>query len=171
MSQYANSGFFIGYLIFVYVRKIYCLRCMWTKIPLRVQLCVSYYIYVYLFHAGINDARNATKTQFCFRRKKNAWYVTSKYILQPSRYLIIIANRFRYINNNITKDKCPIPMDMTIGLGRHKFSLQATIDHHRTCILVIILPLSTVANKPFYYNDSNITGFDIIDTKTRLLHM
>ena len=25
-------------------------------------------------------------------------------------------NRFRYINNNVTKDRCPIPMDTTVGL-------------------------------------------------------
>ena len=64
---------------------------------------------------------------------------------QPPKYLIIVVNRFRYINNNLTKDRCSIPMDVTIVLGLHKFSLQATIDHHVPCILAIILPLSTVA--------------------------
>ena len=33
-------------------------------------------------------------------------------------------------NNNITKDRCSIPMDTTARHGAHKFSLQATIDHH-----------------------------------------
>ena len=65
----------------------------------------------------------------CFRCKKNTWHVESNYILQPPKYLIIV-NRFRYINNNFTKDRCSIPMDMTVVLGLHKFSLQATIDHH-----------------------------------------
>ena len=42
----------------------------------------------------------------------------------------IIVNRFRYINNSVTKDRCSIPMDMTVVLGLHKSSLQATIDNH-----------------------------------------
>ena len=50
--------------------------------------------------------------------------------VQPPKYLIIVVNRFRYINNNFVKDRCSIPMDMTVVLGLHKFSLQATIDHH-----------------------------------------
>ena len=41
-----------------------------------------------------------------------------------------IVNRFRYLNNNITKDRCPIPLDTTFMLGPLKFNLQATIDHH-----------------------------------------
>ena len=82
--------------------------------------------------------------------EKNTWHVESDYILQPPKYLIIVVNRFRYINNNFTTDRCSIPMDMTVVLGLHKFSLQATIDHHRLiylCILAIILSLSTVAKE------------------------
>ena len=66
----------------------------------------------------------------CFRCKKNTWHVDSNYVLQLSKYLIIVANRFRYINNNFTKDRCSIFMDMIVVLGLHKFSLQATIKHH-----------------------------------------
>ena len=66
----------------------------------------------------------------CFRCNKNTWHVESNHILQPPNYLIIVVNRFRYINNQFAKDKCSIPMDMTVVLGYHKFSLQATIDHH-----------------------------------------
>ena len=40
----------------------------------------------------------------------------------------------RYIDNNITKDRCPIPMDTTIRLGPFEFSLQATIEHHGSSI-------------------------------------
>ena len=35
------------------------------------------------------------------------------------KYLIIIVNRFRYINNNFTKDRCSIPVDMSIVFGLH----------------------------------------------------
>ena len=45
----------------------------------------------------------------CSRCKKNTWHVKSSYILQPPKYLLLFVNRFRYINNNVTKDRCSIP--------------------------------------------------------------
>ena len=66
----------------------------------------------------------------CSRCNKNTRHVESSYILQPPKYLLLFVNRFRYINNNITKNRCPIPMATTLRLGPLKFSLQATIDHH-----------------------------------------
>ena len=57
------------------------------------------------------------------RCNKNTWHVESSYILQPPNYLLLFVNRFRYINNNVTKDRCSIPMATTV-------SLRATIDHH-----------------------------------------
>ena len=66
----------------------------------------------------------------CSRCNKNTWHIESSYILQPPKYLLLFVNRFRYLNNNITKDRCPIPLDMTVRLGPLKFNLQATIDHH-----------------------------------------
>ena len=44
-----------------------------------------------------------------FQCRKNTWYAESNYILQLPKYWIIIANRFKYINNNFTKDRCSIP--------------------------------------------------------------
>ena len=70
------------------------------------------------------------KKRLAFDIKKNTWHVESNYVLQPPGYLIIIVNRFRYTNNNATKDMGSIPMDITIVLGLHRFSLQATIDYH-----------------------------------------
>ena len=52
-------------------------------------------------------------------------------------------------------------MDMTVIPGFHKLSLRATID--LLCMLTIILPLSTVAKKPFYCNAA--IEFEMIDTK------
>ena len=66
----------------------------------------------------------------CSRCNKSTRHVKSSYILQPPKYLILFVNRFRYIKNNVTKDRCPIPMDTTVRLGPLEFSLQATIDHH-----------------------------------------
>ena len=71
-----------------------------------------------------------------FRCKKNTWHVETNYILQPPKYLIIVVNRFKYINNNFTKDRCSILMDMTVVLGLHKFSLQAIVYHHGKNILL-----------------------------------
>ena len=39
----------------------------------------------------------------CSPCKKNTWHVESYYLLQPPKYLIIVVNRFRYINNSFTK--------------------------------------------------------------------
>ena len=66
----------------------------------------------------------------CSRCNNNTRHIESSYILQPQKYLLLFVNRFRYINNNITKDRCPIPTDTTVRLGPLKFSLQATIDYH-----------------------------------------
>ena len=66
----------------------------------------------------------------CSRCNKNTRHVESSYILQPPKYLLLFVNRFRYINDNVTKDRCPIPVDTTVRLGPLKFSLKATIDHH-----------------------------------------
>ena len=66
----------------------------------------------------------------CSRFNKNTRHIESSYILQPPKYLLLSVNRFRYLNNNITKDRCPIPLDTTVRLGPLKFNLQATIDHH-----------------------------------------
>ena len=73
--------------VFIYARKIYCPRCMWTEI-------------------------------------------SPIWVLDPPKCLIIIVNWFRYINNNLTKDRCSIPMDITIVLGLLKFNLKSAIDHH-----------------------------------------
>ena len=67
----------------------------------------------------------------CSRCNKNIRHVESSYILQPQKYRLLYVTRFSYINNNVTKDRCPIPpMDTTVRLGPLNFSLQATVDHH-----------------------------------------
>ena len=66
----------------------------------------------------------------CSRCNKNTRHIESSYILQPPKYLLLFVNRFRYLNNNIIKVRCPIPLDATVMFGPLKFNLQATIDHH-----------------------------------------
>ena len=105
----------------------------------------------------------------CFRYKKNTWHAESN-ISQPPKYLIILVNRFRYMNNNFDKDRCYKLMDMTVVLGLHKFSLQATIDHHGPSMYSGHYTASiNCCRITFYYNDSTITEFEMIDTKTPLL--
>ena len=81
-------------------------------------------------------------------------------------YNIIVVNQFRYINNNFTKDKCSITMIWLLYWVSIKSACRLPLiimDH--LCILAIILPLSTVAKRTFYYNNSKITEFEMIDTK------
>ena len=102
----------------------------------------------------------------CYRCKKNTWHVESSYILQPPRYLLLFVNRFRYINNNVTKDRCSTPMDTTVRLGPLKFSLRATIDHHGPSIHSGHYTASiNCCQKTFYCNGHTITEFVIIDSK------
>ena len=94
----------------------------------------------------------------CFRCKKNTWHVESNYLVQSPKYVIIVVNRFRYNNNNFTKDRCSIPMDVTVVLGLHKFSLQATIDHHGPSMYSDHYTVSiNCCKRPFYSNDSKIS--------------
>ena len=102
----------------------------------------------------------------CSRCNKNTWHVESSYISQPPKYLFLFVNRFRYINDNVTKDRCSIPMDTTVRLGPLKFSLRATIDHHGPSIHSGHYTVSiNCCKKTFYCNDHTITEFGIIDSK------
>ena len=100
----------------------------------------------------------------CSRCNKNTWHVESSYILQPPKYLLLFVNRFRYINNNVTKDRCSIPMDTIVRLGPLKFSQRATIDHHAPSIHTGHYTAFKL-QKTFYCNDHTITEFGIIDSK------
>ena len=103
----------------------------------------------------------------CSRCNKNTWHVESSYILQPPKYLLLFVNRFRYIKNNVTKDRCPIPMDTPVRLGPLKFSLRDTIDHHGPSIHSghYTASINFCIRKTFYCNDHTITEFGITDNK------
>ena len=55
-------------------------------------------------------------------------------------------------------------MDVTIALGPHKFSLQATIDHHGPSMYSghYTTPINC-CDKTFYCNDNKITEVKMID--------
>ena len=147
---------------------MYCLRCIWTP-----SFDSSSVLYItpactYSMQELIKQGMNQKLEKSCFRCKKNTWHVESTYILQPPpKYLIIVVNRFTFINNNFTKDRCSIPMDMTLVLGLlYKFSLQATIDHHGPSMYSGRYTASiNCCKRTLYCNDSRITEFEITDTK------
>ena len=103
----------------------------------------------------------------CSRCNKNTWHVESSHILQPPKYILLFVDRFRYIDNNVTKDRCSIPMDTTVRLGPLQFSLRATIDHHGPSIHSghYTASINCCKKDPFYCNDHTITEFGIIDSK------
>ena len=57
-------------------------------------------------------------------------------------------------------------MAMTVVLGLHKFSLQATIDHHGPSMYSghYAAPINC-CKRTFYCNDSKITELEMIDAK------
>ena len=120
----------------------------------------------YIFHLLIPLLLQQKLQISCTRCNKNTWHVESSYILQPPKYLLLFVNRFRYINNNVTKDRCFIPMDTTVRLDPLKFSLRATIYHHGTSIQSGHYTASiNFCKKTFYCNDHTITELGIIDSK------
>ena len=111
--------------------------------------------------------------RFCSRCNKNTWHVESSYILQPPKYLLISVNRFRYINNNVTRDRCSIPMDTTVRLGPLKFSLWATIDHHGPFIHsgYYTASISCCQKKHSTATITQLLSLELLTAKTPLLQM
>ena len=131
------TGIFLSDILFSYAcGKIYCLRCMWTEAPSFESSGLLYIAPTDTF--SMQDFITTKKPQnlqkYCSRCNTNTWHVESSYILQPPKYMLLFVKRFRYTNNNVTKDRCSIAMDTTVMLGPLKFSLRATINHHGPCI-------------------------------------
>ena len=107
----------------------------------------------------------------CSRCKKNSWHVESSYILQPPKYLLLFVNRFSYINNYVTKDRC-LPMDTTVRLGPPKFSLRAIIDHHGPSIHYGHYTASiNCCEKHSIATITQLRSLELLTAKTPLLHM
>ena len=113
--------------------------------------------------------RNCKKS--CSRCNKNTWHVESSYILQPPKYLLLFVNRFRYINDNVTKDRCSIPMDATVRLGPLKFILRATIDHHGPSIHSGHYTASINCCKKSIATITQLRSLELLTAKPPLLHM
>ena len=109
----------------------------------------------------------------CSRCNKNTWHVESSYILQPPKYLLLFVNRFRYITNNVTKDRCSISMDTTVRLCPLKFSLRATIDHLGPSIHSghYTASINCCKNKHSIATITQLRSLELLTAKTPLLHM
>ena len=92
--------------------------------------------------------------------------------LQPPKYLLLFGNRLRYINNNVTEDRCSIPMDTTVRRGPLKFSLRATIDHHGPSIHSGHYTVSfNCCKKNSIATITQLRSLGWLTAKTPLLHM
>ena len=108
----------------------------------------------------------------CSRRNKNAWHVKLSYILKPLKYVILFVNRFRYINNNVTKDRCSIPMDTTAKFGPLKFTLRANIDHNGPSLHSGHYTASiNCCKKHSIATITQLRSLKLLIAKTPLLHM
>ena len=105
-------------------------------------------------------------------RCNNPWHIESSYILQPPKYLLLFVNQFRYIDNNVTKDRGSIPMDTTVRLGPLKFSLRATIDHYGPSIHPGHYTASiNCCKKHFIAMITQLQNLELLTAETLLLHM
>ena len=107
------------------------------------------------------------------RCNKNTWHVESSYMLQPPKYLLLFNNRLRNINNNVIKDRCPIPMDTIVRLGPLKFSLQATIVHHGPSLHSghYTASINCCKKKHLIATITQLRSLELLTAKTPLLHM
>ena len=138
-------------------------RMLWAKHN-KKQPCKKPSFYSYSENSTQVNIHNPIAQKSLQRNPIWAHDVESGYILQPPKYLLLLVNRFRYLNNNIIKDRCPIPLDATVMLGPLKFNLQATIDHHGPSIDSGHYTASiNCCKKTFYCNDYKITEFGITD--------
>ena len=102
----------------------------------------------------------------------NTWHVESSCILQPPKYLLLFVDRLRGINNNVTKDRCSIPMDTTVRLGALKFSLRTTINHHGPSIHSGHYTASiNCCKKHSLATITQLRSLELLTAKTPLLHM
>ena len=131
-SSTSPTGASLSDILFSFVSEKYivCDVCG-LRSPSFESISVIYFTYGHLFYAKLILEGLQQKFQnSCSRWNKNTRHVGPSYILQHPKYLLLFVNRFRYINNNVTKDRSLIPMDTTVRFGPLKLSLQTTIDHH-----------------------------------------
>ena len=152
-------------VICVHSRTIYNFRCMWTKVTfLSAQQ--------YLYHTPVNNVftqesvNESLVKQSFLRCKRDTWNTYSEHIVQPSKYIIIIGNRFNYIDSQSNKKVCFVHLDPNTMLGSCTFSIQDTTDHHELSVHCGHCTASVnCCGKTFYCIDGKITVCDMINTR------
>ena len=142
----------------------------WVTHHLSLVVCYIFHLLIPLLCKTWQGLQQKLQKS-CSRCNKNTWHVESSYILQPPKYLLLFVNRFRYINNNVTKDRCSIPMDTTVRLGPLKFSLRATIDHQGSSVHPGHYTASINCCKKSIATITQLRSLELLTTKTPLLHM
>ena len=145
----------------------------WGPPHFSLVVCYIFHLLItYLCKTWFYKDCNRNWKQSCSRCNKNTRHVESSYILQPLKYLLIFFNRFRYININVTRDRCFIPIDTTIRFGPLKFSLRASIDHHGPSIHSGHYTTSiNCCKKHPIATITQLRSLELLTAKTPLLHM
>ena len=112
-------------------------------------------------------------SMYLFMLNKICLSLSLSYMLQPPKYLLLFVNRFRYINNNVTKNRCSIPMDTTVRLGPLKFSLRATVDHHEPSIHSghYTASINCCKKKHSIPTITQLRSLELLTARAPLLHM
>ena len=95
-----------------------CLRCMRTGVPPTDASPVQD-----LILPGL-QRRLQRSCSWC---DENTWHVGSGYMLRPPRYLLLFVGRFGYIDDDVTRDRCSIPVDHH-GPSVHSSHYAASLD-------------------------------------------
>ena len=105
-TTYPIGGFFIWHLVSICFGKIYCdvFGLMSPSFEFNSVLYISPTDTSSMQDLILQGLQHKLQKS-CSRCNKNTWHVDSSYISQPPKYLLLFVNRFRYINNNVTKDR------------------------------------------------------------------
>ena len=96
----------------------------------------------------------------------NTWHIGSGCILRPPRCLLLFVGQFRYIDNNVTKDGCSMPMGAVVGLGPIWFGLRATGDHRGPSVHSGHCAASVdCCEGAFYYGSHTVARFRVVDSR------
>ena len=94
----------------------------------------------------------------CFRCKRKAWHIQSNIIFQSPKYVIVIANRYIYIDKHITHNMGIIPTDMnTIN----HYGLSVYFTHYTTSARCCGKSFNCNVDKIAQYGIISIRGFSM----------
>ena len=106
-----HGVFFIWFLVFVYFKYIYILSATYVDLdPLHYGLVVCSLLHRLIAlpcRNGWCNECNKLQQKSCLRSKNSTRHIESNHILQPSKYVTIIAIQFRYRKKLLQKIGAP----------------------------------------------------------------